>query len=68
MKFPSLICLGQLLMPPHHTQAEVGSRAKAVIGVVMSAVLQEETIRSVCARVWAARALNYPYLRPQETP
>ena len=52
MKFPSLICLEQFVSPPH-TQAEVGSGAKAIIDVVTSVVLQEETTHCVCARVCA---------------
>jgi len=50
MKFPSLICLEQLLSPPH-TQAEVRSRARAITDLVTSVVLQEETTHGTCARV-----------------
>ena len=67
MKFPSLICLEQLLSPPH-TQAEVRSRARAITDLVTSVVLQEETTHGTCARVWALTALSYPHLLPRETP
>lgn len=50
MKFPALICLEQFLSPPH-TQAEVGTGAKAITDIVTCVVLQEETTHGACARV-----------------